>query len=377
MKVEWVPLGKLLSRTGAPIPVDPTAVYPTLGVKSHGRGAFDSGTLQGAQTAYATLTQLREGWVVYPKLMAWEGALALVPSALDQRWVTPEFVAYDITSDALSREYLRHLVVWGGFIDWVRAGSAGTNVRRRRLQPSAFEAIHIPLPSRADQDRIAAHLARLAPTQESSKPTVGISTVRAYAYEKLIRSNAQLTKLREIITPRSPEPLDPGASYPIGGVFGFARGIIQRPALTGAETQYLSLTMAREHDVVYSKLKAFEGAVAVVGSRDSGRYFSAEFPVFEQTAPGLVPGFLEQVLLSPQILRDLALRSTGIGARRERVHPGQFLDLAIPLPDTTVQESVVRLAGQAKRADAAAGCRDRLEAALLPAARNEVFSAMR
>lgn len=75
--------------------------------------------------------------------------------------MTPEFVAYDVKGEELSRDYLRHPLAWSGFLEWVRAGSAGTNVRRRRLQPAAFEAIQIPLPSRPDQDRIAAHLSSL------------------------------------------------------------------------------------------------------------------------------------------------------------------------------------------------------------------------
>ena len=158
-----------MARAGTSESVDASRPYPTLGVKSHAQGAFDSGVLQGASTAYKTLTQLQAGWLVYPKLMAWEGALAVVPTDLGGRWVTPEFVAYDVKGEALSREYLRHLIAWSGFLDWVRAGSAGTNVRRRRLQPAAFEAILIPLPSRSDQDLIAMRLSALAVRSSASR----------------------------------------------------------------------------------------------------------------------------------------------------------------------------------------------------------------
>lgn len=365
-----------MARAGTPLTVDASSTYPTLGVKSHARGAFDSGVLQGASTAYKTLTQLQDGWLVYPKLMAWEGAMAVVPAELGGRWVTPEFVAYDVKGEELSRDYLRHLIAWRGFLDWVRAGSAGTNVRRRRLQPAAFEAILIPLPSRTDQDRISAHLASLE-SAFPENPALGVAFIRSYAYEELRRRGVAVVRLSELVSLRDPQPVVPDVLYPIGGVFGFARGILQRPALLGQETKYRVLTPAFANDVVYSKLKAFEGAVAVVSAGDGGRYFSPEFPVFEQTSSDLVPGYLEQVLLAPQVLQDLASRSTGLGARRERVHPRQFLELSVPLPDPRVQRLVVRMARQANQTEAKAKHRTRLAEAILPAARNEIFSALR
>jgi type I restriction enzyme S subunit len=59
--------------------VDGTATYRFAGVYSFGRGVFPSAVKAGSEFSYERLSTVRAGDFIYPKLMAWEGALGVVP----------------------------------------------------------------------------------------------------------------------------------------------------------------------------------------------------------------------------------------------------------------------------------------------------------
>ena len=120
--------------------------------------------------------------------------------------------------------------------------------------------------------------------------------------------------------------------YPTIGVLNVGRGSFKRADLLGASTKYQTLFQVRSAQVIFSKLKAFEGAIAVVPPEHDGHYVSSEFPTFS-LREGISPEYLAHVLRSEQFTKQLRHVSRGVGARRERVHPRDFLRLRIPLPD--------------------------------------------
>jgi type I restriction enzyme S subunit len=94
---------------------------------------------------------LHIGDFVYPKLMAWEGALGVVPPECDGLVVSPEFPVFEIDQSRILPEvldvYFRTPAIW----PTLSTDSTGTNVRRRRINPSDFLEYHIPLPSMETQ----------------------------------------------------------------------------------------------------------------------------------------------------------------------------------------------------------------------------------
>jgi type I restriction enzyme S subunit len=125
--------------------------YQFAGVYSFGRGVFRGNAKSGADFAYSKLTRLRAGDFVYPKLMAWEGALGIVPPECDQCFVSTEFPVFEVIQERVLPEVLdvhfRSPSVWRE----LSGASTGTNVRRRRLNPTDFLAYKLPLPSRPVQ----------------------------------------------------------------------------------------------------------------------------------------------------------------------------------------------------------------------------------
>ena len=148
-------VGDVMRRRSLDVTVEPEQTYDFAGVYSFGRGVFRGGRKPGSNFAYTQLTRLRAGDFTYPKLMAWEGALGVVPQDCDGLVVSPEFPVFQIDADTLRPEiadvYFRDPRVW----PTLSAGSTGTNMRRRRLNPSDFLKMIMPIPSRSDQERLA------------------------------------------------------------------------------------------------------------------------------------------------------------------------------------------------------------------------------
>jgi type I restriction enzyme S subunit len=128
--------------------------YQFAGVYCFGRGVFRAQKKMGMEFAYKQLTRLKAGNFVYPKLMAWEGALGVVPLECDGCVVSTEFPVFEVLEDRVVPEvldtYFKSPAVWPE----LSGSSSGTNVRRRRLNPSDFLNYKMPLPSPLTQERL-------------------------------------------------------------------------------------------------------------------------------------------------------------------------------------------------------------------------------
>ncbi len=148
-------MGSLVRLRPSDIAVQPNQVYQFAGVYSFGRGVFRSVRRSGSEFSYERLTTLRAGDLVYPKLMAWEGALGVVPRECDGCAVSPEFPTFEVDQARVLPEVLdvhfRTPAVWPD----IAALSTGTNVRRRRVHPRAFMTYLFPLPDMATQQRMS------------------------------------------------------------------------------------------------------------------------------------------------------------------------------------------------------------------------------
>lgn len=149
-----VAMNDLVQLRSCDVTVQPTESYQFAGVYCFGRGVFRGQAKSGMEFSYSKLTRLRAGNFVYPKLMAWEGALGIVPPHCDGCVVSPEFPVFEVLGDRVLPEvldtYFRTPAVW----PLLSGASTGTNVRRRRLNPTDFLKHKIPLPSRSAQEQL-------------------------------------------------------------------------------------------------------------------------------------------------------------------------------------------------------------------------------
>ncbi|MBB6219948.1 restriction endonuclease subunit S [Rhizobium leguminosarum] len=137
-------------------------------------------------------------------------------------------------------------------------------------------------------------------------------------------------------------PVDPTLSYYMAGVYSFGRGLFTRSPLSGAETTYKHFHKLSEGMIVLSQLKAWEGAVAIVGKAHAGCFLSTQFPTFRCNQELVKAEFIGWFLRLPSVWEELRSRARGMGARRDTVSPADFLDLSIPLPSINEQQRIVQ-----------------------------------
>lgn len=149
------PLAELVDLRKPDVRVAADGMYQFAGVYSFGRGVFRANRKSGRDFAYPLLTTLHTGDFVYPKLMAREGAFGVVSPECDGCVVSTEFPVFQVRKDRFIPDVLdihfRDPAVW----PVVSGASTGTNVRRRRLNPSDFLAYRIPLPAPTTQAKVA------------------------------------------------------------------------------------------------------------------------------------------------------------------------------------------------------------------------------
>ncbi len=160
------PMSELVYLQKTDVAVELEQTYEFAGVYSFGRGVFRSQVKTGAEFAYKRLSTVHTGNFVYPKLMAWEGALGIVPPDCDGCVVSPEFPVFEVNCDRVLPEvldtYFRTKSVWPS----LAGNSTGTNARRRRLHPNEFLAYRFPLPPMHVQLKLKAIKDRLKPVTE-------------------------------------------------------------------------------------------------------------------------------------------------------------------------------------------------------------------
>jgi type I restriction enzyme S subunit len=147
--------------------------------------------------------------------------------------------------------------------------------------------------------------------------------------------------------------VSPQDRYPIAGVLGFGRGLLIREPVTGSGVAADHLYRIRAGQIMYSRLKAFEGAFALVPPAGHHRFVSNEFPTFDVDVTQAHPEFIELLLQRPETWRELASGSQGMGARRERLQPRDFLDYDVELPPLATQQLIVDAIRAFRRASAA------------------------
>lgn len=159
---QLTPMGELVSLRPPDVSVRLDETYQFAGVYSFGRGVFRAQAKSGAEFAYPKLSTLKAGNFTYPKLMAWEGALGVVPPECDGCVVSTEFPVFEINTDRVLPEVLdvhfRNPSIWPE----LAGESTGTNVRRRRLNPQDFLRYKMPLPSMQTQLRLRSVMQELA-----------------------------------------------------------------------------------------------------------------------------------------------------------------------------------------------------------------------
>lgn len=380
MKKGWseVALGEVLHWRAPDTQVAALESYDFAGAYSHGGGIFRKHRVLGSSIAYDRLTRLRKDEFIYPKLMAWEGALGLVPPNCDGCFVSPEFQVFQINSARLHPRfldfYMRRPQIWS---DLGRL-SPGTNLRRRRLNAHEFLKYRVSMPPLAEQQRVVVHLdaietrlTRAQKLREEQEHELQ-STLRSAFH--LLEAQAGWIAMSEVAPlVRREVTIDPEGLYPELGIRSFGRGTFHKPKVLGVEMTK-RLFAIHAGDLVFNNVFAWEGAVAVAQPHDHGRVGSHRFISCICDPVRVLPEFLQFYFLTKDGLDKLGKASPGGAGRNRTLGIGKLAEIQIPLVSLAQQLEFKKLLDlQAKLRAEAARSKQRT-AALLPALFARIFN---
>ncbi|AHD24228.1 hypothetical protein Y013_24715 (plasmid) [Rhodococcus pyridinivorans SB3094] len=134
-------------------------------------------------------------------------------------------------------------------------------------------------------------------------------------------------------------PMEAGTTYRLAGVLNAGKGLVDKEAFDGADTEYTAMNVLRKDQVVMRKLTAWEGPITVVPAEFDGFVASSEFPTFTLT-DDVAPGWMKHICRTPRLWAEMQSRVVGTVQRRKRLNPDQLLSVALPVPCRSEQEKV-------------------------------------
>lgn len=376
MTVRWpvVPLGEVAPIVRRPVAAEIGSDYPIIAARSFGRGTFHQPTLEGDDLTWQRLFQVRAGDLLVSNIKAWEGAVAVVSDADDGMYCSHRYLTCVADRQRVLPAWLGAFFRTPTAVAQLAAASPGSADRNRTLSMDGLRGVSVPLPPLDEQrriiDRLDAVEARVAQRRsEADCMDHEIATLLAAAFHR-IATNAPRARMMDVAPlVRRSVAVELSGSYPELGIRSFGKGTFHKPPLSGADAGSKRLFEVHAGDLVFSNVFAWEGAVAVAGREDHGRFGSHRF-ISRVTDPRLATAsFLCFWFLTPKGLQKLGEASPGGAGRNRTLGLDALNGIEVPLPSLDAQQwfdALQQKARAAREAQASAAADlDRLMPALL------------
>lgn len=374
----YLPLAEVAPLVRRGVAADPDTTYIELGVRSFNKGTFHRRTVKGDEFTWQELYLVRENDLVFSNIMAWEGAVALASAADDGCVGNHRMLTCACNDSQLNPAFLAHYFKTPEGMSKLVGASTGTVARNRTLTATALGRMTVPVPPLDVQDRIVQHLARIE--EKTRKIEAHLDAVERVASDLLLSLHHKLAgnrvvRLGEVLELHEvAEAVTSTASFPQVGVRGFGGGLFPKPALSGAETSYKAFNRLYTGAIVLSQVKGWEGAIARCPDELDGWFVSPEYRTF-RCKPALTSDeYLGELVRTEWFWSKLQDATRGVGARRERTRPEQFLRIEFPMPHLDEQLRIVELLKRQSALNTRHTAIRQANAALIPATLERIFS---
>lgn len=381
MTLDHVRMGEVLEADRYPIEIDPLATYRPVGVRGFGRGIFDYPPTLGRDLGSLRFFDLAPCRLIVSNIKGWEGAVAVTGYQESGRISSNRFLAYAQRKGRTHLGYVKNWLLSEPGLDSLGRASPGSVDRNRTLSAERFEGILMPLPIIEEQRRIAAHLdslARQIARVSEAVPLKPLTWMLPRLLEGLLATqDLPDVRVADLVDPVN-DTIHPGNAR---------RGADTFVGLEHIESHTGRLTGSRpvgdetgrkfrfqEGDVTYGYLRPY---LNKAWTADRSGLCSVEQFVL-RAREGVDPRLLEVVLRSSSIL-DAAVEATN-NLQLPRLGLGTLLGFSAPdirYASPTVADRAEALTNHFVRATELARRRSELLRGVLPAARNEIFNAMR
>ena len=373
-----VPLATIAPIVRRAVDIQHDQAYPEMGIRSFGKGTFHKPPLAGADAGTKRLFRIEPGDLVFSNVFAWEGAIAVASSQDGGRFGSHRFITCVVDSSRASAAFLKfYLTASDEGQEQIRRASPGGAGRNRTLGVEKLGHVQVPMPPLAEQQRIVARLDALAEktrqleahldAADNASAALLLSLHHKLGADRRVRLG-DIIELHEVA-----EPIRAEGQYPQVGVRGFGGGLFAKAAIAGSGTTYKSFNRLYADAIVLSQVKGWEGAIALCPTELDGMFVSPEYRTFRCKPAEASPKYLGELFRTEWFWSQLQEATRGVGARRERTRPEQFLNIHLPMPELVDQLKIAEiLTKQIPLKTKHAAIRE-ANAALLPATLERLF----
>jgi type I restriction enzyme S subunit len=390
MTIRRVRVGEVLRLDRTPVELKPGRDYVAVGVRSFGKGIFHYDPKPGDELGKLRFFELPPDRLVISNIKGWEGAVAVSTEADVGCVASNRFLLYSPVDDRVDIDWARWFFLSEAGLPLIQQASPGSADRNRTLAIGRFESLEIPLPPIDEQVQLAGRLNTASSGAAHTVALLGRSNELIDAFAVSLCSQPDLgvperegRGWREVplssVLQRSSDSVAvvPSGRYPNLGIYSFGRGVFNKPPIEAGNTSATKLNRVKSGQFIYSRLFAFEGAYAYVPPEFDGYYVSNEFPAFDVDPAQVDARWLATYLRSPTRWAELGGASKGMGVRRQRVPAEAVLAYKVWLPPIEQQLEHLRMLDRLDHSRVLRRSVDEHIAAVMPAALNEAFAAVR
>jgi type I restriction enzyme S subunit len=335
-----VPLGEFLTHRKNSIMIDDGQSYKRCRVQIGARGVVVRDIVSGSDIKTKEQQVCKAGDFLVAEIDAKVGGYGIVPDDLTGAIVSSHYFLFAVDEQRLSQGFLGWYARTPGFFKQV-AAQGSTNYAA--IRPHHVLGYTIPLPSLAEQDRIVTELDASATFVESR--TRAADAMQTELGKLLTAGFAKITAgaprvSMGIVAPlvRRPVEIQPDGIYRELGVRSFGRGLFGKPPLTGADLTWQKLFEIRKSDLVFSNIKAWEGAFAVAKPPDDGKVGSHRYLTCVAAPDRATPSFLWYYLQTKEGLEKIQAASPGSADRNRTLSQKGLEEIEIPVPTIDAQQ---------------------------------------
>ena len=163
--------------------------------------------------------------------------------------------------------------------------------------------------------------------------------------------------------------------YPELGIRSFGKGTFHKPSLSGGDVGSKRLFRIEPGDLLFSNVFAWEGAIAIAGPQDAGRFGSHRFITCVANPELTSAIFLRYYFLGLHGMEKINEASPGGAGRNRTLGLEKLMTIEAPLPPLEVQRTFDDLQRQVATLKAKHTAIRNANAALIPATLERIFRA--
>lgn len=352
--------------------------YRQIGVKWWGLGTYERESIDGSQTQYAKLYEARTGDVVFNKIWARHGSVAVVNDALNGTWVSQEFPLFEANPDRLNQRWMHWITrapwFWG-MCEKLAQGTSGKN----RIKLDQFLGIKIPLPPLSTQETIVTRIDTVQQqlmAAEKLRTSIDrdIASLLAVRFSETLAQAAWLPMRTAAPIVRREIAIEADSNYSELGVRSFFKGAFIRRTVTGAEFTWQKLYQIKADDLIFSNIMAWEKAIALADSEHDKCVGNHRMLTCEANTEVALPAYLHYYFTTEEGFTKVYAASSGTAARNRTLTADALMSLEVPLPSLSLQKQFVNLKFAMEQAAAIRENQMVSVEAMLPALCNQVLS---